>query len=237
MAGRQFWRKMNNRGSALLMVILVVGFLSILATTLLYISGMDFQTKQADYQNKKNFYTGEVALEQIRANLMVDASEAAVAAYNEVSMKYVTLQNKDMRQLEYNKLFVENLMEQLIPAAGGVDDWSVILGSRFTAGAGTPPPYTLEFENSVHTTAAMVEVHDADGYIRIKGLRMIYTDSTTKLTTILSTDLDIRAPEIDWSVEGAFQVLEAGVTEQMAAESRTTVDASKCVKYVNWKKE
>ena len=57
-----FGKKLDNRGSALLIVILVVGFLTILATTLLYISGMNFQIKQADYQNKKNFYTGETGL-------------------------------------------------------------------------------------------------------------------------------------------------------------------------------
>lgn len=235
MAKRQFWKKMNNRGSALLTVILVVGFLTILATTLLYITGMDLQTKQADYLNKKSFYSGEVALEQIRANLMEDASKAAVVAYNDVSMQYVTLQNKDMRQLEYNKLFVQNLMEQLIPAVGGDDNWKNILDARFASGVGSP--YQLTFESASYTTAAMVDVREADGYIRIKGLKMTYTDPATKLTTILSTDLDVRAPEIGWSVEGALQTLETGVSEQMAAESRTTVDASKCVKYVNWKKE
>lgn len=248
MVKNRFDRKMDNRGSALLTVILVVGFLTILATTLLYVSGMNFQIKQADYQNKKNFYTGETALEEIRANLMVDASAAAIDAYSDITMQFVTLGSREMRQLEYNKAFVQKLQERLVPPVTGIDDWQTILRARFTPGAGPTPPYKLELDHTydlngdgIFTTAEVVEVHDVDGYIRIKGLKMTYIDPDTKLTTILSTDLDVRAPGIDWSTEMTTMDLadgsHDGITPQMAAESRTDVDASQCVKYANWKKE
>lgn len=233
MADRQFLGKMNNRGSALLTVILVVGFLTILATTLLYITGMEFQTKQADYQNKRNFYTGETALEEIRAKLMDDASEAALLAYDEVSKNYIALGSKENRKLEYNTVFVAKIQENLIPADAGPDYWKTILAARLNPGVGDPPPYKLDFDDSIYA----VVPNAAEGYIRIKGIKMTYIDPDTKLATILSTDLDICAPEIDWSAEGALQMLEEDVTWEMAAESRTTVDASKCVKYANWKKE
>lgn len=238
MAQRLFDKKMNDRGSALLTVILVVGFLTILATTLLYVSGMNFQTKQADYQNKKNFYSGEVALEQIRADLMADASEAAVEAYNDITMKYIRLQTGDMRRLEYNKVFVAKLQEKLVPNPLTDDNWEVNLSHRYTAGA------TLKLDDAydangdgIFTSAELLEVHEAEGYIRIRGIKMTYIDPDTKLTTIISTDLDVRAPEINWDATGSLDALEAGVTQQMAAESRDTVDPAKCVKYANWKKE
>lgn len=245
MTRRQFGRKMSNRGSALLTVILVVGFLTILATTLLYVSGMEFQTKQADYLNKKSFYSGEEALEEIRAKFMEDASIAAIDAYNHVTMQFVTLQTKDMRQLEYNTTFVTNLLERLNPAVGGTDDWREILRSHTTMAAidpSSPTTYELQINSAYapYTTTAMVDVDDANGFIRIKGLKMIYTNPDTKIATIISTDLDICAPAIDWSAEGALTAVDPpgdSGAKAIAARSRTTIDASKCVKYANWKKE
>lgn len=229
---------MNNRGSALLTVILVVGFLTILATTLLYVSGMNYIIKQADYQNKKNFYTGEVALEEIRANLMEDASWASVEAYNEIVRRYVHLGNKEARRLEYNKLFVEMLQkrwnEDKLPAVGG--DWQALLSSYHS------PGYDLKLEPGVDASGDPVNVltiNEGEGTIRINGLKVTYIDSQTKLATIISTDLDVRAPEINWDAEGTILTLPDEVTAEDAAKAAQTktADASTCVKYANWKKE
>lgn len=220
---------MNNKGSALLTVVLVVGFLTILATTLLYISGMNLQTKQADYQNKRNFYSGETALEEIRAKLMEDASWASVEAYNDVTMRYVTLQNKGTRKLEYNRVFVEKLQkrwnDEKLPAVGG--SWQALLDSYHS------PGYKLELDT---TYPDVLAVDENNGYIRIRGVQITYIDANTKLTTLISTDLDVRAPEIDWSAEETIKTLPDGVDAENAAK-KTTVDASTCVRYANWKKE
>lgn len=233
-------RKMNNRGSALLTVILVVGFLTILATTLLYITGMNFQIKQADYQNKKNFYTGETGLEEIRAELMKDVSKASVEAYNDISMRYVSLSTAGVRKLEYNKSFVESLQKVWDDklAVGGMD-WDDLLHTYYTGGAA----YTLELDpaydsngDGVFSSSEVLELHDIEGYIRIKGLKMTYIDPNTKLTTIISTDMDVYAPAVDWSAEGTLQTL-SGITADAAAIKNDELDVSGCVRYANWKKE
>lgn len=235
-----FGRKLDNRGSALLIVILVVGFLTILATTLLYISGMNFQIKQADYQNKKNFYTGETGLEQIRASLMKDASEAAAKAYNNVSMRFVSMGTKDGRQMEYYTEFADQLQEIWdAKLATEGNDWKNLLSGYYVSN----PNYTLALDsvydsngNGVFESSELLNLQVTEGYIRIRGLKMMYIDPDTKRATIIATDLDVYAPEIDWSAEGTRTTLETDVTAEMAAE-RTTVDVSKCVRYANWKKE
>lgn len=235
-----FTGKMNNRGSALLTVVLVVGFLTILATILLYITGMNFQIKQADYQNKKNFYTGEEALEEIRANLMIDTSNAAVEAYNDITMNFVSLQTKELRQLEYNNLFVTRVQEEWdadLLAHGG--SWLTLLGSYCTGGV----DYTLTIDEGCDanhdgsfSSSEVLELHPDEGYVRIKGLRMTYINPTNKLTTIISTDMDVYAPGIDWSAEGSVTSLEAGISPQEASR-KTETDAAGSVRYANWKKE
>lgn len=242
MVRRLFERKMNNRGSALLTVVLLVAFLTILATTLLYVSGTNMQIKQADYQNKASFYSGEEALEEIRANLMEDASKAALLAYNDVMMRYETLPDGDYRKVEYYSAFVTNLQEVWVstdPVAPGVDDWWQILDNRYTGGA-YPAAYTLDVKSG-STSAQVLELHPTEGYIRIKGIQMIYVDPNTGRATIISTDLDVCAPEIDWYANQSKKSLpgvDAADAERAAARnSKTTVDVSKCVKYANWKKE
>lgn len=239
-----FGRKMNNRGSALLTVVLVVGFLTILATTLLYISGMNFQIKQADYQNKKSFYTGETGLEEIRAHLMEDASKAAAAAYNNVTMHFVTAETKDIRQLEFNNEFVVQLQkvwDDKLALEG--NNWSNLIKDYYTDGTDPNSPYTMKFDSAydsnhdgVLDSSELLDVHDIDGYIRIKGMKMTYINPDTGRTTIISTDMDVYAPNFDWSAEGTSTELATDVTAEMAAQ-RTTVDVSKCVRYANWKKE
>lgn len=228
--------KLNTDGSALLTVILVVSFLTILATTLLYISGMNFQIKQMDYQNKKNFYTGETALEEMRAELMEDASKASVKAYGDVSAQFVALNSGAIRELEYNRAFVAALQE--VWANKGLTtfcagDWNVFLQSYFSDHThGTLTMADADGNGDGIVTSAEILDIDADaGVIRVRNLKMTYTNED-KLTTIISTDLEVFAPEISWSVEESLGALDVNVPVQT-----TTVDASRCVGYTNWKKE
>lgn len=235
-----FGGKMNNRGSALLTVVLVVGFLTILATTLLYVSGMNFQIKQADYQNKKSFYTGETALEEIRAHLMEDVSKAAAGAYGNMTMKFVTMEDADVRQVEFNHDFVERLQEVWDAKLATVgDDWQQLLVQYYTGGDPSNPDnmrWTDANSNTKAESSEVLEVHELEGYIRIKGIRIVYTNPDNGRTTIIATDMDVYAPNLDWSAMSTSKTLASGVGAEDAA-ARKTVDVSKCVRYANWKKE
>ena len=226
----------DDRGSALLTVILVVSFLTILATTLLYITGMNFQIKQMDYRNKKNFYTSEESIETIRARILEDASKAASEAYNDVSKDFVSYGSKDVRTLSYNTCFVTRLQEKWdadLTSYGGA--WDVMLQSLVPYG-------TLEMDsaydadsNGHFTSAEALDVDEINGKIRIRGLKLTYTNPDG-LTTIISTDLDVYAPQLKWDAEGSRTTLESGVDADTAA-IRTIVDVQGCVHFANWRKE
>ena len=83
---RKRWRyiQLNNNGSALISVVAVVIFLSVIATTIIYISGKNYQIKANDYQNKNTFYQAEMALDELKGALAADVSEAFKYAYREV---------------------------------------------------------------------------------------------------------------------------------------------------------
>lgn len=238
-------RNLNNNGSALLTVILVVAFLTILATTLLYITGMNFQIKQADYQNKKNFYSGEIALEEIRAGLMEDVSKAAVEAYADVAMNYISLQTDAgdgaVRQLQYNNYFVTRLQEEWdADLAANGNSWDSLLTTYRTNGT-LKWDMTRDTNADTHLSSTEVLVVSADaGKIVIKGVQMEYIDPATQLTTIISTDFEVSAPAIDWSACASLDTRPTGVDDTNVATTiavKNVTTPSGTVIYTNWKKE
>lgn len=79
----------NNKGSALVSVLVVTTFITIIATTMLYMAAMNYQQKQTDYQNKQSFYGAEKALDEFKSVLVQDVQDAYLAAYNETSKNFL----------------------------------------------------------------------------------------------------------------------------------------------------
>lgn len=230
-------KRMNNAGSALLTVILVVSFLTILATTLLYISGLNFQIKQADYQNKKNFYTSEIALEQIKTELMEDVSEASILAYEDLQVDYATYENSSIRSLEYNKYFTERLQEVWTNKMGTSGDWESLLNSYYTTDSTLIMDAALDtVTDAKWSSSEVLTVSPEAGKILIKGIKMQYTDPDTKITTVITTNFEINAPQIDLSVEQSKLALDTGV-DGTAAATKDRVEPLDSVIYTNWTKE
>lgn len=228
---------LNNKGSALLTVILVVSFLTILATTLLYISAMNAQIKQADYHNKQNFYVGEQDLEYIRAVLMEDVSKASVLAYQDMSMNYIAAPDASLRELQYNNFFITRLQEvwdDKLASNGGY--WDTLMASYASTGT-----VTMSLDNDAsgdgHLSSSEALALDVNnGTAIIKGVKVQYTNPQNKITTIISTDFKVSAPPIDWSAEGSYTVLQSGHDATYAA-TKTLVTPVDSVIYTNWKKE
>ncbi|MBR1855395.1 MAG: hypothetical protein IJ794_20010 [Lachnospiraceae bacterium] len=222
--------KSNNRGSALLTVILVVAFLTILATTLLYITGMNFVIKQADYQNKKNFYTGETALEEIRAKLMEDiVSVAAEEAFNRSCKNYVSQGVTDVRALEYNGYFVEEVGKAL-NAKLGAGTWTDYLNTCYTDHThGTltvaSPGVTRDGAGDLSADVTY-QVDTTKGIVIIKGLEMEYINDKS-LATLIATDIELEAPALFTERDPALGLPDT---------DKIKVDVSRSVRYTNWEK-
>ncbi len=103
--------KFNNKGSALVVVIIVVSFICILGTLLLYLSVMNYQMKSTDYNTRVSFYGAEVPLEELRMQLAEDVSAASMKAYESVMMQYSKLNNAATREAEFQSVFFEEMLE------------------------------------------------------------------------------------------------------------------------------
>lgn len=214
-------RQLNNRGAALIMVIVVISFVSITATILLYMSAMNFYMKSTDKKTKESFYEGEAALEEIRGTLMSYASDAAKEAYFDVMADYGTTDPADL-QRRFNNLFITKFRVMWKPASMDTNDPTQVLDylktmidSKFsscltldTAPGGSPCSYQY-----------------TEGTFKLMDVRLSYTDSAG-YTTIITTDFVVQAPGINFSMDPAAE----------AASSGSNIDLVDYVTYNNYTK-
>lgn len=249
--------KLNSDGSALLTVLLFVAFLTILATTLLYVTGMNYIIKEADYQNKKNFYTNETALEEIKARLMVDVvSQAGKEAFVESSMMFSsageTADSGDIRTVGYNGYFTDEVSKIIydeMTAMGGYN-WDNYLSSKKTDAKATVKVKkasvsvdgvnkTLSDETAAYQSSGNgTFIVDRDhGVITIKDIEVTYINEYG-FAGVISTDLEIHAPEIDWTASKSEETfLDADTADGKDPKKKKEINTAKCVRYTNWVKK
>ncbi|MDE5803475.1 MAG: hypothetical protein K2I22_11205 [Lachnospiraceae bacterium] len=226
--------KLNNTGSAIVTVIVVVTFISILATTILYMSGMNFFMKMTDLRTKESFYDGEMALEEIKAALMAEASKACEEAYTKVVINYAAtdgatryslFQNEFLNTLEANwQAKTHNAADPSAPFSYETV-LQEIVDEKYRSG--------ISLEASI-LNAGSLEVHGDEGYALIRGVTLQYTDADG-YTTVISTDYLIMTPKLNWGVDGSKTEWASG--EGAAQLVRSDIDMSEYVQYYNWVKK
>lgn len=237
-------KKLNNSGSAIVTVIVVVAFISILATTILYVSGMNFYMKMTDLHTKESFYEAETALEEIKAFLMTEAAEAGREAYMDVVINYASTDGYT-RYAIYQNQFLERLNskweETRTPVGGTERTYLETLASLITSYPVKPIDPLAECELSLDMSvpnAGSMELHSEDGYALLRGV--IFTYTKDGYTTVISTDFIISVPEINWGVDAyrsEWGTQEDGSPDDASALERETVDMTECVQYYNWTKQ
>lgn len=102
-------RNKDNRGAALITVVIVLLFISILCTLILYISSVNYRMKKADYFAKVSFYSSEIPLENMESNLVETVSISYSYALQLTNANYVAKTVNDRKAL-----FYQNFYDQLV---------------------------------------------------------------------------------------------------------------------------
>lgn len=138
---KRFRKKLNNRGSSFVMVIVTMAFLSVLATSILVAAAFSYRLKVFNMNSRNNFYYVENALDEIYAGVGSIAVEHLKQAYYDTievlvyydmdSKEYVTMKGVDANKLmkktflkymqQDNSLKLDNISDTL---AGFVSDLS-----------------------------------------------------------------------------------------------------------------
>lgn len=103
----------DDRGSAIVIVIIAMAMIGILATTMLWMAYMNYMIKVADVRNKNSFYTAEEVVEQIMSGLRRESAEAVGVAYRDVLANWDNLESEEARSNVFMTTYLDTLVEKL----------------------------------------------------------------------------------------------------------------------------
>lgn len=202
----------KNSGSTILIVVICMSFLGILATVVLSTAFTNYQMKTIDRYAKANFYTAEMAIDELKAGFEEEMSELIGQAYFKIMVTYSDYSIGE-KNLEFKKEFLKRFLEKygemdsytLTPVEGTIrgsdfylyDDISTYLVEKENRGVAEVVPSTTAniMEWSLDTTNLKEQ------YISLKNVEVSYVESNTYKTQI-KTDFKFTIPNIEFEAIG-----------------------------------
>ena len=234
-------RKQNDKGSAIVLVIVVLALMGILVSVVLYMCMANFHMKVNDLQSKNNFYSAEQILDEIRVGLQEETSVAIDIAYMDVIQKYELRSSEpEERKKEFTILYINKLRESLMDPKYNNDDerYSIEKLKNFVQDQSVVLADGETIENNV---GAQIEVLDIDGdgikdnkmiaytsALILKNISVKYKDNKGYVS-IITTDIRIAIPNI--SFESSLKIPEIidyslVANDQLVANNTTTISGS-----------
>ncbi len=257
--------KVDNKGAAMVMVIVIIAFVSVLTTILLYLANMNYQMKSTDYKTKVSFYGAEVPLEELRVLMTKDVSIAAKSAYESIEYDYASMTAANRNSMFQTKFIEEYLKiwelrtQDVAAATPSYWDWQDGLEAAYASCSAHPGDYHILMDDQwdgtkcdVSSCSKAYHIIMNDTNLATDRLKSHVDSSTGKMsiqldeikvvytenafTSMVSSKMIVHIPEIDWSVEACDNSWDADDTTNKAHE-RTRVDFDKCVLYFDWAKQ
>jgi type II secretory pathway pseudopilin PulG len=192
--------KKNNRGSTLVLVLVVMALVGILASVALWISLNNFQMKITNQNVTDSFYSAEAILDQISAGLQNEVSEAYTDAYSKLLAKYTDLSTDSDKTQYFASKFVDHLKGQFqySDGTGTLTDTCAIdllKGYISTGITGTCVLTSSEGSADYCSTSVMTDKSGVTNGLSINGVCVDYTDADGYLSQI-ETDIVIQIPSM-----------------------------------------
>ncbi len=174
----------NNKGSALIVVIVCMLFIGIISAIVLTVVRSNLKNAGLHAQSSDNFYEGEEALDELKTSLKDYADDALRKAYEDWLKKYSSF-DPSKQSTEFSKLFAE--------------EFQTLIQNYFKLGdgdTGTKTPLDGLLYNADVTfgdTPVLITTTDSNGntIILIKDISITQTDVNGNVTKI-NTDLQLK---------------------------------------------
>ena len=212
--------KRDDRGSAIVIVIISMALIGILASTILWASYLNYRIKINDLKVKNSFYSAETVVEQIVAGVKKDVVSTAVnEAYQEVVSNWDALGTDSNREsffvMEYIEQVKENLGVGEVGTPAGqydreilekfVDDafWDedntggYIVGGKDGEWKSLPATFRTYEEN---------RADNGNSNMTIKNICVEFVDGNG-LLSIINTDIAIDVPKLRFTQAGTIDRL------------------------------
>ncbi len=216
--GRKLFRdklnKRDDRGSAIVIVIIAMALIGILASTILWASYLNYRIKINDLKVKNSFYSAETVVEQIQAGVKKTVSEAINEAYQEVVSNWDALGTDANRESYFITAYIAAVEEKFGTTPAGTPnryDKDKIKGFVDAEWWDESDPnrdgYIL---NNPWDTAipSFKAANDINGYgsMSLQNICIEYYDANDYLS-IINTDIAIDVPKLRFTQAGTIDRL------------------------------
>lgn len=178
--------------------------ISLMVTMMVSVSVTNVQMKVIDRDAKSNFYSAEVAVDEMKAGLQKAMAEILEIAYSNILNQYADLTLGE-RNIRFKEEFITQFLKKFglvyIDGRTGVGTYDV---SKLEDYLDKTKSYT-----SIKTATGMNQVdwsYDATSmdpqYLNLRNVEVIYTDSKNYRTTIKS-DYKFQIPEVEFDSIGS----------------------------------
>ena len=193
-------KKLNNSGSTLVGVLIVIAVVGILAASLCIMTMVNSQMKIVDRKAKDNFFSAETALDQITLGIQNDLAESTREAYGWLLVNYLddsltTEQKSQNFKKKVSEKFMAAMKSELDSTATYSNDQITVAIKDKLNGY-----LTTEMKTYADVEDMAGFVVDADSkYIIFKAVKVVYTNGS--YGSIITTDIKITIPEAEFSVD------------------------------------
>lgn len=207
----ELWiRKKRNSGSSIGIVIIAMAMIGILATTLLWMSYINYKIKVNDIRNKNSFYSAETVMEQIVAGLQKETSDAVAVAYQEVLSNWEELGSESNRYSSFASMYLDTLVKHLRDSEKGDGYYSRDILEGYVDTTIWGNVNKTAWNNGTDETdaskakAPVMELVNGNSLV-LRNVFVSYMDGDR--LSIVSTDLCLDVPEIVFTQSGSIDDL------------------------------
>ncbi len=198
----------DDKGSAIVIVIIALAMVGILAATIMWMSLTNYYMKVTDKGNKQGFYASETVLEQIKAGLEEDASLAASRAYAYILTKdYSNVSTAD-RDYQFKQKYKEYLVDII---KKGDDRYQYDLDVLIKAVDSSFGVVTSGRQSSgnvryITTSSSDGKCHlwyePSSDILRLEKIHLEYTETdanNNQYVSVIDTDIIVSTPDISFT--------------------------------------
>lgn len=206
-------KKRDDRGSAIVIVIIAMAMIGILASTIVWASFINYRIKINDLKVKNNFYSAETIVEQIVAGIKRDVvSESINEAYQQVISNWDALATESNRESYFVTAYIEAVESALNVSPSGTPDrydksklHDYVDTDFWTEGNAEGYIVNKTWNDAVPEFKAANEVNGY-GSMVLKNICIEFYDSNGYLS-VINTDIAIDVPKLKFTQAGTIDRL------------------------------
>ena len=178
----------DNKGSAIVMVLVAIAFVSIMGSMIMYSTFYNYKMKVVDRQAKDSFYSADLAMDEVRVGLKKIVSDAFSKAYLETMKQYGNNENIDLN--EYMTTTYKGNVISLLKSDTDAQKYRISVLQNFLT-----QPAANKGEVGAYIDSSTCDMLPYTDGIRLKNVCLTYTDEDGYVS-IIETDFLLPYPNL-----------------------------------------